>query len=472
MPNKSQKILIGLLVLAIVASGLTLPQRAQGFIGVGALIGAITGGFAKLIDFMLDTRVEILKKRLLDMVVDQIVASIIGGEKPFFIQDWRAFFAQYVNIVTGDIVEAAGLGVVCRPFGIQLQLALFQPPFFTNQITCTLDQIVGNITNFYEDFRAGGFLAYQEIWNPQNNFYGALLIAMNEKQERIASELYAAGHEAVAGGGFLGVRKCVDTPQGRFCYIQTPGSLVGALAGKAIGSKIDWLVETRDFPGYVAAITDALIIRLMREGVFAIYDYARELPPSQELLARFEGREPGVDCQRLQGQIREHCLAFERSQTNDFQANKRLLLDQLNLTLAPLLTAENQVWQALIKQQQLVDQLIVLRDCQVGRGQSGKEQTIAELEQEETNLQTITTGLSEVNGLTTPLLNTKTQLQNPPSPTLFDLTAIFSPVEFLLNPEQAKELRDSKKLEADQIKAKVDRRLPELRQATEQCARS
>ena len=46
-----------------------------------------------------------------------------------------------------------------------------------SKVTCSLNQIVGNINSFVENFRNGGWLAYQESWYPKNNFYGATIIA-------------------------------------------------------------------------------------------------------------------------------------------------------------------------------------------------------------------------------------------------------------------------------------------------------
>ena len=132
----------------------------------------------------------LMRKRFFDMVVDQIVNWIQGGGEPQFIQNWDSFLASYGNIVTGDLVKELGLGAVCRPFGIQLQVAIMQPPRFSRQVSCTLDQIVGNMVNFYNNFRTGGFVAYREIWQPQNNFYGSAIIVWYEKGTRHADHRF------------------------------------------------------------------------------------------------------------------------------------------------------------------------------------------------------------------------------------------------------------------------------------------
>ena len=45
-----------------------------------------------------------------------------------------------------------------------------------SKVTCSLNQIVGNINSFFENFRNGGWLAYQKLVS-KNNFYGATIIA-------------------------------------------------------------------------------------------------------------------------------------------------------------------------------------------------------------------------------------------------------------------------------------------------------
>jgi len=442
-------------------------------------LGVLTGGISSLVTtlgkFMVDAGVEILKKRMLDAIVDQIIVSIEGGEQPLFIQDWRSFLLQYANVATGDIVQALGLGAVCRPFGIQLQLAVLQPPLFSNQITCTLDQIVGNVTNFYEDFRRGGFIAYRELWQPRNNFYGALLIAMNEEEERVAAELFAATQEATAGSGYLGTRKCVQGQGGRFCFIQTPGVQVGAMLAKAYGSKIDWLVETKDFAGYTAAVADALINRMLKEGVFALKSYAENLPSSEEIYARYVGEQPALEEQRcagLTGSLQEQCLTDQALRGNEFAATRRALLGQLNATLNPLLTAENTTRQSIDRQQNLINALTQLRDCQINRGVAGKEETIAELQNEEPLLTELRADLVEINQFTTPLLNVRAHLQNPPSQTTFTLVSIFSEIELLLNSEQAQQVRAEVQNKFNSLKTKVDQRLPAAQQQLDRCARS
>jgi hypothetical protein len=228
---------------------------------------------------------ENLKKKILDMVVDQIIGYIQGEGSPRFITDWEGFFNDIVQGVTGDLVKELGLGFLCTPFSlpVRLHLAAGLVPVerFKAKFDCTLDQIVGNIDAFFEDFRNGGWKAYRLAWEPQNNYYGAVWLAWDEQQNQLANKLFAAANEAIANEGWLSVKKCYSKATGLpaevapgetsgpgiTCTTVTPGKALGSLVEKAIGSDIDFIVNSNDLSTYIAAITNALINRIIKEGV-------------------------------------------------------------------------------------------------------------------------------------------------------------------------------------------------------------
>jgi hypothetical protein len=161
---------------------------------------------------------------------------------------------------------------------------------------CTLDKIVGNIENFYKDFRNGGWIAYEEAGKLQNNYYGALWLSWYGRDQYVASKLAAANAKINANGGFLSVELCRDKKTGLkvsedemkqrqlaggalggglgysaandvVCEDTTPGSYVGATLEKAVGVDFDYIVNAQQLSDYAAAITNALINRVIKEGV-------------------------------------------------------------------------------------------------------------------------------------------------------------------------------------------------------------
>lgn len=408
----------------------------------------------------------VLKKKFFDLMVDQIVVWIQGGGKPLFIDNWELFLGQYANIVTGDIVYELGMGAVCRPFGIQLQLAVLQPPRFTNQISCTLDQIVGNALNFYNNFRNGGFIAYREMWQPRNNFYGALILAMDEKETRIADQRYAAQQEAQAGGGFLGTRKC--DPATGFCYITTPGMQIGAAAAKIVGADLDYIINAQDLAAYVAAISDAFINRLIREGVNGLRGVvAANAPPLGYISQQQAGQQ--TPCGGLTGDTLNTCLAYQGALTNNANATRKAYLNQIKATLLPLQLAENDLQNMITNQRTLVTRVTELRDCRVGRNNGDKEAVIAELNTEQTTLNDITQGLIDLQTITVPLLNLKLQLENPPSNNPQELNQLFTSAFQLLNENEAKTYQTETKQRHDALTTKVTQRLPHIQTQSQQC---
>ncbi|MEK7640896.1 MAG: hypothetical protein AAB389_02780 [Patescibacteria group bacterium] len=214
----------------------------------------------------------VLQKAILDVVVDQIITYIQGGGKPQFVTDWQGFLEDAGQRAAGDFVKSLGAGFLCEPFSLELQIAFGggEQKKFSEEAKCTLDDIVENIENFGNDFREGGWIAYGESWKVQNNFIGSFInISERIGLEKEAAEL-AALNEAVSGKGFLSTKKCTTDAQGKkTCKLVTPGSTLGDLTSKALGSDIDFLLNADQLGDYVSAIVDALLNRVIEEGLAA-----------------------------------------------------------------------------------------------------------------------------------------------------------------------------------------------------------
>lgn len=245
----------------------------------------------------------ILKKKILDMLANEIIVWIQGGGDPRFITDWWGFLSE----ATGEAARKFGLELtgidLCRPFKATLK-ASFAPEAtrsYRQRAECTLEDIVGNIENFYEDFRYGGWDGWLEITKPQNNFYGAYLLAMDEKIDLMAKAKEAAQNKGLAGSGWLGDERCTkcslfdgddnkigsgegikscedlsgQIPPGGAWQCDkmetfTPGDAVGSLAAEALTSEMEWVKSITSQPelaAYLAAIANALINRIFTEGL-------------------------------------------------------------------------------------------------------------------------------------------------------------------------------------------------------------
>lgn len=370
--------------------------RAQNVSKAGkGLADAIVGVLEDVLDALEKVLFATLKKKILDMMVDQIVVYIQGGGQPKFVTDWQGFFADAAQGAVGEFAKEIGAGFLCEPFSLQLKLNLGLLPVERfgdgSPFSCTLDKIVGNIQDFYSDFRNGGWNAFDVSFEPQNNYFGSFMIAWNEKYERIAEATIAAEKEAESGGGFLSSRRCVteagvelkgdeverwreavrNDKTGRrsiTCNIVTPGDTLGKTVAKAVGTDIDFLLSSDELSHYIAAIADALINRVIKEGVGLAGVSAPSAP------ARVRGREPGAlyeqsqlpagikNAQRkldaTQGTIEERLVPLNNPRKDALVAMKaRLQLEQSLINpLENLLACESQRFRRLSTQQELDSQ--------------------------------------------------------------------------------------------------------------------
>jgi hypothetical protein len=231
---------------------------------------------------------DVVAKILLDWLVDQTVEWIQGGGEPRFVTNWSNFLDDAVNVGVGQILSESSFRFLCSPFALQLRFLLAPVGRFEQRIQCTLDQVVSNIENFYNDFLQGGWLAYDELWQPQNNIYGSFILFYDAALLEAAKAQLVAQNQAISGQGFLSVILCsagtavtgitsqeaaerglVKDDKGNYCRPQdletvTPGSTVGQVLAKSLTADQEWAANIKS---WTAAIINAAINRLIKEGV-------------------------------------------------------------------------------------------------------------------------------------------------------------------------------------------------------------
>ena len=283
-----------------------LPQSAEAAVPVFETNPILTGvlpldipNLAEMtFEWAFKMAVEILRRQLLNMIVDQIVAWIQGGGTPRFITDWNGFFADAIDQAGGKFLQRINLGQLCSAFGPKLSAAFIPIPTFSERTSCTLSRVGANLDAFLKDFRKGNWIAWEEmVLRPQNNVYGAYVMAWDQYEIEKSAAAKAAAAETQAGRGFLSAKRCVkpaysyetrctaydDNDQCKSYTSEfggskvqvgcdkwetvTPGLLVGELAAKAVGSDIDYIVSAQELKVYIAAISNAILNRIFAEGV-------------------------------------------------------------------------------------------------------------------------------------------------------------------------------------------------------------
>ncbi|MEK7465568.1 MAG: hypothetical protein AAB631_02210 [Patescibacteria group bacterium] len=273
------------------------------------------------------------KKRLLDKMTDDVVAWIKddGSGQPRFVDDFGGFLKDTADESIGQTVEALGFSNLCSgSLTARLQLQLQQPAPFTEQVNCTLTDVVKNVGDFNRDFRAGGWVGYNEVLKPQNNRWGLEILAVDQASKLQAQKAEADRIALNSGGGYTDEKACYewsrdlrlgdnsvhpqsmrsdnspnpygpngpvwndnfyDTDAARQGFIPTalpvgagavsastwkctkekvtvPGTTVASLTNQAlIQPDIQLLANADDLAPYISAIFDASINRLFKEGV-------------------------------------------------------------------------------------------------------------------------------------------------------------------------------------------------------------
>lgn len=274
--------------------------RATGLPVVDSLLGWITGlswskEFAsKALDWAEKIALQVLKNQLIAELQNQIVNWISGNGNPKFITDWNGFLKDVANKAAGEALYSI-TSQACTGFGPLLKIALLPVPRASSPFHCTLTQVVNNVNSFFNRFKTGTWYqtwtAYGALMQPSNNFFGQLIIGHDEMITKASDAETAANNQAVANKGFLSVTKCTkyaldeDNNPTTTCepgheVVTTPGVVAGETLTKSIGWPADTVINANDITGLVAAIVNASINRIIKEGLSALTPSTNPPAPS------------------------------------------------------------------------------------------------------------------------------------------------------------------------------------------------
>jgi len=428
-----------------------MPKRADAFLGIAditinpeGVVGWITDVTFKGLELALQAALEALKKRLLDEITNNIIEWIQGDGKPKFVEDLEGTLEDAKQAAVGDVVQEIGLGRICQPFKARLQINLSPVPRFQQNVSCTLDQIVGNFEDFYNDFEAGGWIGYSEALKPQNNYYGVLINSFEEANSRAQEAADAKSQEIQAGKGFLSVKRCdewqltatdkrngekIDEPypvsnlfyfpspsdpppknhavvSENFVNMQwkcsrdrvtTPGTAIATGLEMSLYSDIGYLESSHELSAYVGAILDAAINRLIKEGVEGVQNLTRPDGSSQS------------DCADLRTQAaRDACEGYNsiRQDAADTASNAQDQLTEQQADLALRITENitESLSDAIAINHELALTTQNLINCQSSRGSSCAQNPdlttiqnrITQMENEITTTETLISQINQV----------------------------------------------------------------------------
>lgn len=156
-----------------------------------------------------------LAKIMVVALIRNIGSSIVNwvnsgfDGSPAFLTDFGGTILDTADQAVGTFIEGSELGYLCNNFSFKIRLALAvnYSQSFRQRATCSLTQIGNNLaTN-----GGAGWNNFLEVsTRPQNNEYGAYVIAENEIAQRAFRAVGIQEKEIAVGQGFLNRKVCED----------------------------------------------------------------------------------------------------------------------------------------------------------------------------------------------------------------------------------------------------------------------
>ncbi|MDP1629459.1 MAG: hypothetical protein Q8L57_02450 [bacterium] len=262
-------------------------------------------------DFFRDN--EETKLEYLNRTKDQITEKLqtMNDGNPIGIED-------YYDYLTGPGIRTRKIfsteldeNFLCESFNTQIKQMVKPGVKFSEKgaggAACTISDTVSDINAFYDDFSQGGWQAFNQLFEPQNNIFGASLLTRQELAMRQQMAYETAKTEALANQGYYSQKECEEEGEDGICLkskIITPGYVFAELAGKVAMADLDYLPNAGDLEPYSEEIGDTFLDRMFEElkGLFKMEtsDTGPE-PPADDPCAFLQIIDPALyeSCKKL-----------------------------------------------------------------------------------------------------------------------------------------------------------------------------
>lgn len=307
--NNFLKTLLALILAISIVSVFLIPKQANAFLGIGDVtfttrVGTLPSDEKWIQDYILKPAVRIAVRVMLHETTQQIVRWIQGERNVGYIRNPQSFIRSVADKAAGEVLNEITKTNLCGNIGAFLRISLRTPPGLQQKLACSLTDIVQNVESFYRNFNNGGWPAFiSASVEPQNNPYGAYLIALEAKAAAESSAVDNALFKLQASYPFLGFEVEKESPN---CFISqggrsgerpetegpggavipdpagaargeasgqvicateyetlTPGQLISRTLSKATDSGIDFAISAKEIDEAVATIVQALINKLI-----------------------------------------------------------------------------------------------------------------------------------------------------------------------------------------------------------------
>lgn len=260
----------------------TIEAQASGV--VNAINTAGTWVSTKLLEvkeYILNGLAFAVVNTLIEMMTRDILTWINSGFKgnPAFIQDPSQFFLDVGDQVTGEFLQGSDLALLCSPFALQVKIALANYRGRTGRYQCTLSRIVTNTNGFLNNISSA------DTWNswlqissaPQNNPYGAFMMANDELSVRVGNTVSVQSKLLDWGRGLFSVpdpscsKQSESSDGGSYSSIVSSADCPKVTPGAAIESELNANLDSGRQRLIVATsfnqIVSALLVQLAKTAI-------------------------------------------------------------------------------------------------------------------------------------------------------------------------------------------------------------
>lgn len=213
-------------VLVLICSVLfAAPYRAYAIFGIGdivldpanlanAIANFATTAAKWLADEAMKTLRDVVVKRIIDDMTDDIIKSIENGGDPLFVTNPDKFLQRSSDIAFDSVnrwIEQYGVNL-CGPFAAELQISFNathgERTFSNLPVECTYDQFKQNVQKESNFISEGKWISFNQMFQPENNFFGMSLVLDNAYMTQQNKHDEARKIDLANSGGFLAVKRC------------------------------------------------------------------------------------------------------------------------------------------------------------------------------------------------------------------------------------------------------------------------
>jgi hypothetical protein len=220
-----------------------------------------------------------------------------GAAKPAFVRDWRKFLTNAQQRGENIFRSVLSTTPMCAYFDNKLKTvyrANNQPNIFgrTNIRTNNLDPFTLRarctmprnwaLSNYVDDFAGnGGWQALVRLAEPQNNFFGAMLLSAGELAAQRALEEDADKSEGLANNAFESRRgkpgdDCVIRASNSQCIVYkeilTPGSILQQSVAATVQQELAWIANVDEWEELISYLMTTIMSRILNLSEPSQYD--------------------------------------------------------------------------------------------------------------------------------------------------------------------------------------------------------